>query len=352
MQRTFELLKILSQASGASGFETKAALVAMEEFKKSCEEVTIDKMGSVIAFKKGQTEKNILLAAHLDEIGLMVTKIEKGGYLRFTEVGGFDQRILLAQEVTIHSKREMKGIIGSKPPHFQEKEEQEKVIKMEDLYIDVGLSQEEVEKSVRVGDPVTLNAPFVKMKDFGLGEKTIRCAGKSFDNRASVVVLIEAMEFLKEVSHNWNVYAVATVQEETIGLGAFTSTYKIHPDLGIAVDVTQGDMLGCAESETFPLTKGTTIAFGPNIHPRIFEGLIDVAKREEIPYQIEPCPGVTGTDAAVIQVVREGIPTGLISIPLRYMHTPVETLAVIDIERAARLLARFIEGLNGWKVEI
>jgi endoglucanase len=155
---------------------------------------------------------------------------------------------------------------------------------------------------------------------------------------------------LQGVSHPWDVYAVSTSQEEVGGIGAITSTYKIYPNVGIAIDVTQGDMPGCPEADTFPLTKGPAIAFGPNIHSQIFERLVEIANAEEIPHQIAPHPGPTGTDAYFIQIAREGIPTGLVSIPLRYMHTPVETVATVDIERAARLLAKFIETIGELKL--
>jgi endoglucanase len=192
---------------------------------------------------------------------------------------------------------------------------------------------------VQVGDVVTIHREPHELKNRML-------AAKALDNRASVAALILVLEHLSQMRHSWDVYAVATAQEEESMLGAMVTTYAIHPHIGLAIDVTTGDSLGVPEAETFILGKGPTIAVGPNIHPRIAERLIEIARAEEIPYQIEPCPGVTGTDAAYMQISREGIPTGLVSIPLRYLHTSVETVMATDIERAARLVALFIVGLE------
>jgi len=344
MERIVELLRKLTRIAGISGFEEEAGAFVQEEFKKFSDEVRMDKMGCVIGLKRGEGKGRILLAAHLDEIGLMVTKIEKDGYLRFTKVGGSDVRTFLGQEVIVHGSRDLKGIIGCKPPHFQDKEELGKIVKIEDLFIDIGLPEEETKKVVKVGDVVSLSRELIELKN-----RTY--ASKALDNRASVTALISSLELLRKMHHQWDVYAVATVQEEFKDVGALASTFGIRPNIGLAIDVTLGEMLGVSESESFPLGKGPTIAVGPNIHPQIAEKLIDVAKREEIPYQIEPCAGPTWTDAASIQLVGEGVPTGLVSIPLRYLHTSVETLMVQDIERTAKLLATFISDLNGWELQ-
>jgi len=355
---TLELIKRLTQIPGPSGYEARAALAVGEELAVFSTEVRVDKVGSVVAYKKGfpgngrQIRKKILLAAHLDEIGLLVSRIESGGFLRFTAVGGFDVRVLLGQEVVVHpvskygpsTKREFPGIIGAKPPHFQTPEESEQVVPLEDLYIDLGLDEAAVKNKISVGDLVTIKMPQINLKND-------RAAGKAMDNRACVAIMVKTLEILNKCHHSWDVYAVATVQEETSGLGALTSTFKIEPDMGIAIDVTHGDMPDISETETFAIGKGPTITVGPNIHPAIVDLLKKVAKREEIPYQIEPCAGTTGTDAVDIQISREGIPTGLIGLPLRYMHTPVETLAAVDVDRSARLLARFIQDLDDINLE-
>jgi endoglucanase len=354
---TIELIRRLTGAPGPSGYEGRAARAAGRELAPFAARVKVDSMGSVVACKKGlrpggAPARKVMLAAHLDEIGLLVTAIEPGGFLRFTEVGGFDPRVLLAQEVTVHpvsrqgtiSEKGLPGIIGAKPPHFQTPEESGQVIPLEDLYIDLGLEEAAVRRQVAIGDLATIKMPLVALKND-------RAAGKAMDNRACVAIMVRTLEILAKCHHSWDVYAVATVQEEVTGLGAVTATFDIEPDLGIAIDVTHGDMAGVPENETFGIGKGPTITIGPNIHPAIAEKLRQVAKREEIPHQVEPCAGVTGTDAVDMQISREGVPTGLVGLPLRYMHTPVETLAAVDVDRAARLLARFIQDLDDIKLE-
>lgn len=358
LNQTLELVKRLTQTIGPSGYEHHAALAAKRELAKYADEVVIDKVGSVVALKKGTQKrpdrKKILLAAHVDEIGLMVTAIEPGGFLRFTQIGGFDARVLLGQEVFVHpvSKHgvsttlQYPGIIGAKPPHFQSKAESDAVIPMDDLYIDVGMNAARARNRIAVGDIATIRAPFVLLKND-------RAAGKAMDDRACVAVMVKALEHLKKINHAWDVYAVASVQEE-VGmacLGALTSTYNVRPDIGIAVDGTHADMPVAAEHETFALGKGPAIAMGPNLHPAVVDKLKEVAKKEEIPYQLEPVAGVTGTDAMDIQVALEGVPSGLVSPPMRYMHTPVETIAAVDIDRAGRLLARFIQDLDDIRLE-
>jgi len=344
-------LKRLSEAKGVSGYEDEVRAIVAEEFGRYADEVRTDKMGSVIALKKGEGQgRRIMLAAHLDEIGLIVTKIEKG-FLRFTSVGGFDDRVLLGQEVVVHGKRELPGVIASRPPHVLPREEREKIIPMDKLFIDVGLPPEEVERLVQVGDLVTIGREFTRLQgDFA--------AGKAFDDRAGVASILVCLEGLASVKHLWDVYAVATVQEEVGLRGATTSAYGLAPDLAIAIDVGFGSQPGVSEAETIEMGKGPAIAFGPNIHPKLYQALVEVARDLEIPYQVEPIPGPSGTDAWAIQVTREGIPTALLSIPLRYMHTSVETVSLKDIERTGRLMAGFIGRLDegfmeklSWKLE-
>ncbi|HID85834.1 MAG TPA: M42 family peptidase [Anaerolineae bacterium] len=336
------LLKKLCEASGVSGYEAEVRELVTAEFKPYADEVRVDRMGSVIALKRGHPagdhRPTIMLAGHMDEIGLIVSKIEKG-FLHFTTVGGFDPRVLLGQEVVVHGRRPLPGIIGSRPPHVLPPEEREKVIEMEKLFMDVGLPEEEVGQWVQVGDLATIRRDLVELQ----GD---RVAGKALDDRAGVATVLACFHHLASLRHTWDVYGVATVQEEMGLKGAMTSAYGLAPDVGVAIDVTFGDMPGLPEAETLALGKGPAIAFGPNIHPKLHEKLVEVAEAQEIPYQVEPVPGRSGTDAWAIQVTREGIPTALIGIPLRYMHTSVETVSVKDIERAGRLLAGFIAQLD------
>ena len=335
------LLKKLSEARGVSGYEAEVRGIVTEEFGRYADEVQTDKLGNVIALKKGEGEEprhRIMLAGHMDEIGLIVTKLE-GRFVHFTSVGGFDVRTLLGQEVTVHGRKELPGIIGSRPPHVLPQEEREKTIPLDKLLIDVGMGEDELERLVRVGDLATLRREFTQLQ----GDMV---AGKAFDDRAAVASILVCLEGLASVRHAWDVYAVATVQEEVGLRGAITSAYGLAPDVGIAIDVGFGRQPGVSEAESVPIGKGPAIGFGPNIHPKLHQTLVEVAKELEIPYQVDPIPGRSGTDAWAIQVTREGIPTALLSIPVRYMHTSVETLSLKDVERTGRLMAGFIGRLG------
>jgi endoglucanase len=215
------------------------------------------------------------------------------------------------------------------------REERKKAVPMDEIFVDVGLSEEKVRELVSVGDLISIRREMSELKNR-------RVSGKALDDRACVAAITLSLERLQRVQHAWDVFAVATAQEETGLKGAITAAYGVAPDAAIALDVTFGEQSNVSKSDTLPLGKGPTIAIGPNFHPKLVERLKEVAKDREIPYHIDPIPGRSGTDAWAIQVTREGVPTALISVPLRYMHQPVETLAVEDIERAGRLLAAFV----------
>jgi endoglucanase len=275
----------------------------------------------------------------MDEIGLIVTSLDKG-FLRFTQVGGFDVRTLMGQQVTVHGRQDLSGIIGCRPPHVLSAEDRKKPVPMDQLFIDVGLSQAELEQQVRVGDLITIRRAFTELQN------DLVC-GKAFDDRAAVVAIAVCLDTLQTLQHGWDVYGVATVQEEVGLRGATTSTFGIVPDVGIAIDVGFGRQPGVDDLVAIDLGKGPALCMGPNIHPAVFGRLKSVAGEQEIPFQVEISPrGRTGTDAGAIQVTREGIPTGLLSIPLRSMHTPIETLSIKDVARTGRLLAHFIASLD------
>lgn len=334
-----EVLKRLSEAEGVSAKEKSPKDIVKKELKKLNVSFKEDRVGNLIAFKKGKGDNGtIMIASHIDEIGLMVTVFDEN-VLRFTTVGGFDERILLGQEVVVHGKRPLSGIIGTIPPHFLPKEKQKEVLSIEDLFIDVGLSEKELKKNVQVGNFVSLKKSFIEL----LNE---RFSGKSLDNRTSVVALLTIFDELSRLNHNWDVYGVFTIQEEITGLGALSSSYNIFPDVGIAIDVAFGKQSGFPSEHSVELDKGPAVAIGPNIHPGLQSGIVKIAKDYEIPYQIEVEPGPTGTDAFDIQISRVGIPTLLVSIPLLYMHTPCEVVALKDIKRTERLISLFISHLN------
>jgi putative aminopeptidase FrvX len=335
-------LKLLSEASGVSGYEHRVRDLVIEQYAALADEVRVDAMGNVIAVKHGigtGPRRRVMLAGHMDEIGLIVSMLDQG-FLRFNSVGGFDQRTLMGQEVIVHARRDLPGIIGSRPPHVLSEEERNKPVPMEELFVDVGLAQSELQEVVRIGDLITIRRPFLELRN-GL------VCGKAFDDRAAVVSIALCLDMLRTLRHEWDVFAVATVQEEVGVRGATTSTYGIAPDIGIAIDVGFGKQPGVSEPYSIDLDKGPALAIGPNIHPAMFSELKRIADRFEIPVQIEVTSRPTGTDARAMQVTREGIPTALLSIPLRNMHTPIEMLAVKDLVRTGHLMAQFIAALDG-----
>ncbi len=342
-----ELLISISEKAGISGYEQSIA----DEISQNCpwaDQIRQDNLGNLIMLKTGcgnQPRPKVMLAAHMDEIGLIVTKIEKAGFLRFSTIGGIDQRVLLAQEVVVHGKQELRGVIGAKPPHMQTANEREQAVKLEDLFIDLGFDNTEaVTDLVSVGDLATLHRPVIQLNGSHL-------AGKAMDDRASMAILFECLQTLSTMHHLADVYAVATVQEEVGVRGATTSTYGIVPDIGIAVDVGHGDIPGVPEYKTIKLGNGPGIALGPHVHPKLHERFVKTAKNWNLSYSLEPSPNPGGTDAYAIQVTQAGIPTILLSLPLRYMHTPVETLDYDDVQKTGRLLALFIAELDYTFVE-
>ena len=338
-----EILKELTEAPGISGYEASAAEVAARHLKPFSDEVSIDKMGSVIALKRGEQtgdkRDKILLAGHLDEIGLMVTKIEDGGFMHITRIGGIDVSTLPGQEVNVLGKEVLRGVIGAKPPHLQGPGESGKPVKLEDLYVDTGLSKEKLEELVEVGTLVRIESEFTELANGHF-------ASQAMDDRAGVASLVETLRRLTTRKHKWDVYAIATAQEEVSGAGAMTTAFRIEPQIAIAIDVTFGDSPGVPERSSYPLNKGPSIGLGPNFHPKITEKLSNLAKEHEIPYQIDASPHPGGTDAYNLQISRAGIPAGLLSIPLRNMHTTVEVLKLEDIKRLAELLSIFISQLD------
>ena len=339
-------LKAIVEEAGVSGYEGRVGEIVRQAFAGLCDTVQEDKLGNVIGLKKGagsQCSPSIMLAGHMDEVGLTVTAIDKRGYLKFSGPG-IDQRTLPSQEVVVHGVKDLPGVICVKPPHLLKPEDREKAYKTEDLGIDVGLPEGRVRELVSVGDSVTLARKFYNLQgDF--------VAGKAFDDRAGVAVIHECLLQLANMKHVADVYAVATVQEEVGLRGATTATYGIVPDIGIAIDVGFGSQPGSDDHREIALDKGPGLDLGGNIHPKILEALRRVASEHGIPYQTVVTPGRSGTDAWSMQVTRAGVPTALISIPTRYMHSSVEVCNMNDIKRAGRLLALFIQTVDRFFVE-
>lgn len=338
-----ELLRELSQASGVSGYEDEVREVTRAAFEPHADELRTDALGNLIALREGSRSegaprRSIMLAAHSDEIGLMITGFDKG-FLRFTRVGGVDLRTIVGQEVIVHARRPLAGIVASRPPHVVPEEERVKAIPPDELFIDVGMLTERAKEWVRVGDLVTLRRGFTELAGG-------YASGKALDDRAGVASVALCLELLGSMSHSWDVYAVATSQEEVGLRGATVSAFGIAPDIAIAIDVTFAVQPGVSKTDSVPMDRGPAIDKGPNVHPLMHERLVATAEQHEVKHQLEIVPGASGTDAWAIQVAREGIPTGLLSIPLRYMHTSVETVCLRDVERSARLLALFVSGLD------
>jgi putative aminopeptidase FrvX len=337
---TLALLKDLSQHTGPSGRETEINQKIAAYWQSLTDELKTDALGNLIAVKYGKNEerRSVMLAAHMDEIALIVTGI-KGEFIRINNLAGVDRRVILGSEVNVHGRRIIPGVIGPRPPHTLAPQDRDQIPSWQELFVDVGLAEEEIRKWVRVGDHITPQQPLLVLKNK-------RVAGKALDNRASVVALTLALQLLQQQYHSWDVIAVATVQEEIGLFGATTSAYGIAPDIAIAIDVTFANQYNDNGTGAFDLDKGPTIGIGPNLHPKIIKRLRETAETNEIPFMLEPLSGSSGTDAWAMQVAREGIPTGLLSIPVRYMHQPVETASLNDIERTGRLLSHFIAHLE------
>ena len=341
MEDKFIFLKSLISTSGLSGYETPVRKQVSSAWEPLADELKTSRLGSLHGLRKGsgdEPRESILLAAHMDAIGLMVTgKVE--GFLRVTEMGGIDGRVLPGQAVTVHGREELNGTIALPPKHLLPSHLHGKAVPLEYLLVDVGLQPSEVEEKIRVGDLVSFAQPPIE-----LGKDIL--AGHSLDNRASVAALTFCLNNLQGRAFEWDVWAAATVQEEETFGGAYTSAFELTPKLAVAIDVTHGAGPGTKEHMTVPFGKGPALGWGPNIHPALHEAFKTVAERFEIPHILEALPRHSGTDAFAMQVAAAGIPTMVISIPLRYMHTPVEMVVLKDITRTARLLAEFIVELD------
>ena len=326
---------------GLSGYEAPVRDLIQRNWEPFIDESSISRVGSIHALKKGigkEPRKRILLAAHMDACGFMVSTLEDG-FLHFTEIGGFDPRLLPGQEVIVHGQKELRGVIMAPHDRLLPAKYKGSVIPLEDLIIDVGLTASQAAQFVRVGDLVSLAQEPLEMGDQIL-------VGHSQDDRAAIAVISECLHQLQHLIHAWDVWAVATVQEEETFAGAYTSPFEIRPQVAIAIDVTFAKCFGSTDWQTFGLDKGPSIGMGPNIHPALFKKCMELAEKLEIPHQKELNPIHSGTDAFAMQIVAEGIPTLVIGIPLRYMHSPVEMVHYRDIERAGRLLAEFICSLD------
>ena len=340
-----KLLEKLSNAPGISGFEEEIRKIIFNELDGVVDEIKIDDMGNLIAVKNGDPNgKKIMLAAHMDEIGLMVRYVDSKGFVKFSKIGGINDQMLLNQDIYIQSSNgNVNGVIGSKPPHKMKKSEKGKVVEYDKMFIDIGASnKEEALKMVQIGDPIIIKQNFQD-----LGNSLVK--GKALDNRAGCAVLVEV---LKRAKSSAKIYGVGTVQEEVGLKGAKTSAFRINPDMAFALDVTiAGDHPGIKNEEApSKLGEGPTIVLadqsgdGIITHPKIKELLITVAEKENIPFQLEVSEGGT-TDGTAIHLTRQGIPTGVISPPSRYIHTPVSVVNMEDMENTVKLIVAVLNGI-------
>jgi len=337
-----EALEKLSNANGVTGREDEVRELMKQYLKPYVDETREDRLGNLIAFKKGNKDApTVMLAAHMDEVGLMIKNIKKKGFLQFAKVGGIDDRVLLAQKVIVHTdKGPLIGVVGSKPPHIQTEEEQKKVVDADRLFIDVGAKDKNEAKKmgVQVGDVVSFDTKFVQ-----IGENVV--LGKALDDRVGCAMMVETMKRLQKV--DCNVYAVGTIQEEVGLRGATIAAFQVAPDVCIVLETTvAGDMPGVEEGKA-PAKMGegpvvTVADAGLIAHPKILRLLIDSAKEHKIPYQLET--GIRGsTDAARISLSREGVPSGVISVATRYIHSPAAILNLDDAEKTVKLAVAAIE---------
>lgn len=331
----FDFMKQASALPGVPGYEAGVNGFFADCFRPLVDNVRTDALENMIA-KKGDKGPKVMISAHQDEVGLMVLDIEDDGSIRITHNRGMDPRILPGSEVIVRAKRgDLYGVVGAKPPHLLSADERSKAPMFEDLYVDIGYPAEMVKQLVRVGDQINM-----KMEPVQLMGNVV--AGKTMDDRASVYSMLCAAETLSRMNTEAQVYFVASSQEEVGSKGAQVAAYDIHPDLAIAIDVTFGKDPGADRWDTNPLDK-VAIAVGPNIHPMLGKKLIETAKKYRIAHVIEVTNGPTGTDASEIQITHGGIPCVLVSIPLKYMHTSVETINAETVREAGRLMAMFID---------
>lgn len=338
----FTFLKELVEIPSPSGYEQPAQRVIRRQLESVADSLETDVMGNLIARLKHPDGPRVMLAGHCDEIGFMVQFIDDQGFIYFGAIGGVDPHLSPGQRIYIHAKKgDVPGVIGKKAIHLIEPKDRDTVIKLKQQFIDIGCrSREEVEALIQIGDPVTFAVGVQKLQ----GD---RVTSRAFDDKMGAFIVAEVMKRVKQSSVlcHCDLYSVSTVQEE-IGLrGGATSSYGVAPDVGIVVEVTHATDYPDVEQSAIgrvELGKGPVIARGANINPILFELIIETAKQQNIPIQIIGVPKATGTDANVMQLSRGGVATALLGIPLRYMHTPVETLSLSDLDAAINLLSAVV----------
>ena len=338
-----EFFKQLLETPSPSGYESPLQAVVRSYVASFADVLRTDVHGNVIAAVNPDSPLRLMLAGHCDQIGLIVQHIDDDGFVYIQPIGGWDPTMLIGQRMYVWTQSgPVLGVIGRKPIHLLTEEERKQVPKLKELWLDIGAAnKEEAAKLVRIGDPVTL--------ELGCHElRNQRAVGPAMDDKTGLWVVMEALRRIDRSKLRWGVYAVSTVQEEVGLRGARTSAFGIDPQVGVAVDVTFAtDSPGVEKKEEgdIRLGRGPVIYRGPNMNPKVVELLINTAEEHQIPFQLGASGKPPGTDANVIQISRAGVATGLVSVPNRYMHSPVEMVCLEDMDRAAELLARFAEAL-------
>jgi endoglucanase len=344
LDEDFLLLKQLADTAACSGFEEPITTKLYDLAKNLCDDVQIDALGSVIATIKGTIgTQSILIDTHCDEIGFQVILIEKEGFLRIASVGGQNPRILPGARVKVHCSKGpvIIGVIGEKPIHHLNAEDRKKSSEIKQLFVDVGLSsKEEVEKKIQIGDFITLDQEAVRFTDSTL------VTGKAFDDRAGCFIALRLLQRLKEHGRiEPNITVVFAAQEEIGVRGATAAAFNVNPTMAIVLEVGHAmDYPGASKTDTGDnvLGKGPIIPIGPNVHPKLGKKLMNVAQSNQIPFQILALPGPASNDARAIQIVRAGIPSVIMTVPLRYMHTPIEVIDLQDLHQASDLLVTYV----------
>ncbi|NJN15394.1 MAG: M42 family metallopeptidase [Oscillochloris sp.] len=343
-QSRVEFLKRLLTTPGPSGDEAAAARVWRENAEQFADQVYADVSGNSFAVLEGNATR-VLLAGHIDEIGLMISHIDENGYLSFSPIGGWDAQVLVAQRVRLLGRNgEIVGVIGKKPIHLLKPEERTQASTIDRMWIDIGAAnRDEALELVRVGDVGVIDAPLYELPNN-------RIVSRSLDNRIGAFVVLEALRLLAEQRPAATVAAVATAQEEITFAGASTAAYSFAAQIAIAVDVTFATDHPESNKNQWGDVKlggGPVLARGSANSPLVYRRLIEIAERDNIPYSVQIAPRYTGTDADAIHKIRGGVATGVVSIPNRYMHSPNEMIQLEDVEHAARLIAAFVRDISG-----
>lgn len=331
-----EILSRLSMSDGVSGNETNAAETALEMLRQYTDNCRI-RNGNVYGFfgDNSKCGSSIMIDAHIDQIGLIVTDITENGFVRFSNVGGVDKRLLPAQQVVIHGKEKVTGTVCSVPPHLSGGEKG-KATKIEELLIDTGMTRNEILSKISRGDGITFKTVFRELLN---NEVT----GRALDDRCGVAAVLYALELLKDIKLDVGFTVVFSTQEELGERGAKIAAYEVNPDIALAVDVSFAYTSGDCEYKCGKLGKGPMIGVSPSLSKKLSDEIIRICKDNNIPYQIEVMNGLTSTNADQFSINRNGCMAGTISIPLKYMHTPSEVIKIEDVENTGRLLAAMLK---------